>query len=469
MKKYYNLILIVTFLCIEVSAQTFYAGGNKIKKPKNIIVVIGDGMGFNHVLATNYYLGGKDNLQKYEHFPVKIAMSTYPATTSKKPNDNKEVASGYSPRNAWNNFESLKEYITDSGAAATAMSTGKKTYNSGIGVDNQGINIMHIAEAAKEVGKSVGIVTSVEISHATPAGFSAHNLSRSNYAEIAQEMILRSKCDVIMGAGNPDFDNDGKSRTEKKDYKYVGGQELWNTLVKGDKKYVLDGKEITPADIDNDKKPDYWNLIQTKEEFEKLTMGKTPKRVLGIPQVYETLQQCRSGNGVNVYEEKLTETVPGLEVLASGALNVLDNNKKGFFTMIECGAIDWAAHGNQLNRLIEETISYNKTIEKIIEWVEKNSNWEETLLITTADHETGLLWGENSTGSTINPIVNNGAGKLPGAKFYSKDHSNSLVPFYAKGAGSEIFNLYTDEFDPVRGKFITNSEIAQACFILLSK
>lgn len=468
MKKF---VIILSFLIFVINisvAQTIKTGDITFKKPKNIIIMIGDGMGFNHILSANYYTGGKDKLQQYENFPVRLAMSTYPASMANKPEAKEKMASGYSPTLAWNNLESLKDYYTDSGAAATTMSTGKKTYIGAIGVNIEGREGMHISEAAKERGKSIGVVTSVEISHATPAGFSVHNIARKNYLEISREQILESKLDVLMGAGNPDYDNDGKIKTDKKDYHFTGGEEIWNALKNDSKEYIVDGKKVTPSDTDGDKKPDYWSFIQTKEDFEKLTKGKTPKRVLGIPGVFETLQQKRSGSSKEVYGDKLTETVPSLNVMARGALNVLDNNKKGFFLMIEGGAIDFAAHENQLNRVIEEQISFNKTVDAVIEWVEKNSNWNETLLIVTADHETGLIWGENSTGNVFNPLVNNGAGKLPGAKFYSTSHSNSLVPFFAKGAGAEIFNLFADEFDPVRGNFINNPEIAQACFLLMA-
>jgi hypothetical protein len=89
------------------------------------------------------------------------------------------------------------------------------------------------------------------------------------------------------------------------------------------------------------------------------------------------------------------------------------------------------------------------------------------MVIITADHETGYLWGPwSGPAKNFNPIVNYGQNNLPGMSFYSPEHTNSLVPFFAKGAGSQIFNLFADEMDSIRGKFIQNSEIAQGIMCL---
>ncbi len=82
--------------------------------------------------------------------------------------------------------------------------------------------------------------------------------------------------------------------------------------------------------------------------------------------------------------------------MTKAALNVLDDDPNGFFIMIEGGAVDWAAHANQSGRLIEEMNDFNKSIEAVIRWIDTNSNWNETLVIITADHETGHLTGPGS-------------------------------------------------------------------------
>jgi alkaline phosphatase len=115
-------------------------------------------------------------------------------------------------------------------------------------------------------------------------------------------------------------------------------------------------------------------------------------------------------------------------------------------------------------------IEFNKAVEGVVEWVETNSNWGETLVIVTADHETGYLTGPGSgrqdstdaqTTKLWRPLINNGKGNLPGLEWHTDDHTNSLVAFYAKGAGSDKFQIYADEKDPVRGQYIDNVEIGK--------
>jgi len=147
--------------------------------------------------------------------------------------------------------------------------------------------------------------------------------------------------------------------------------------------------------------------------------------------------------------------------------------------MIEGGAIDWACHANSLPRLIEEEIEFNRAVETVVNWVEKKSNWDETLLIVTGDHETGYITGpgsgpdnddiNDSIKPIWNPLVNNGAGNLPGIWWHSGGHTNSLIPIFVKGNGSELFLKYADDNDPVRGAYIDNTEIAKVIFNLLDK
>jgi alkaline phosphatase len=151
--------------------------------------------------------------------------------------------------------------------------------------------------------------------------------------------------------------------------------------------------------------------------------------------------------------------------MAGGALNVLDNNPKGFFLMIEGGAIDWASHSNQKGRLIEEMKSFNEAIQRVVDWVNTKSNWNETLVIVTGDHETGFLWGEEP----FYPLVDSGPNNLPIMKFHSANHTNSLIPFYAKGTGSNLYQNFADEYDSVRGPYIQNSEVAQLIHLLWVK
>ncbi len=433
------LSITLLFVVSATGATIFAAEPSEIiatntSKLKNVIIMISDGCGYNTIAATDYYQYGKTGTQVYEHFPVDVGMSTYPAPPG---------GHGYNTILAWANFSYVKSNFTDSGAAATAMSAGVKTYNGAIGVDASEKPVEHLLENAKELNKSTGVVTTVEWSHATPAGFVAHNVSRDNYEEIAKEMIFNSSVDVIMGAGNPWFDNDGAAIETPNTFKYVGGQSTWNCLVLG----TAGGSA------------GHWILIQNRSDFQKLMHGSTPKRVVGTVQAFETTQQARSGNSSAApYESPLNKNVPTLSEMALGALNVLHNNPDGLILMIEGGAVDWAAHANQKGRLIEEEIEFNQAVEAVNTWVEQNSNWGETLLIVTGDHETGYITGSGSD-PAWKPLVNYGAGNVPGMEWHSDEHTNSLIPFYAQGAWAQLYALRTRHYDRVHGRYIDNTDL----------
>ncbi len=415
--------------------------------PKNVIVFIGDGMGFNHVNAASIYEYGQLGAQPFEDFPVRLAMSTY------------SVGGSYNAAIAWATFDYVKSSPTDSAAAATAMATGVKSYNEAIGVNVNRNPVPNLVEKAESLGKATGVVTSVPFCHATPAGFVAHNTNRNNFHQIAAEMISASAVDVIMGCGHPLYDNSGKSRTPA-NTTYLS-QDVWTKL----------GKKTPCADADGDGTADPWTLVQTRQEFQNLMTGPAPARVVGVPQVYETLQEYRSGNAsVPPYQVPVTQTVPTLEEMARGAINVLDEDQDGFFLMIEGGAIDWAAHSGRSGRVIEEEIGFYNAIAAVLDWVEENSNWGETLVIITADHETGYLTGSRSgqtpTGPVWNPLVNNGDSNLPGMQWNWGGHTNSLVPFFAKGRGAHLFKEIAVNHDPIFGEYINNTDIAKVVFAL---
>jgi alkaline phosphatase len=436
-------------------------------KVKNIIIMIGDGMGFNHIQALNLYQDKKNQI--FENFPVKLASATYPAKAGEfeagNPSSN-YIATGYNPSLAWKDTAYLKRDFTESAASGTALGTGFKTYNNAIGLSVDHDTLENMTEWAKATGRSAGVVTSVPFCHATPAGFTAHNISRVNYSEIARSMLFDSRCDVIMGCGDPGFDQDGKPvKGPWKKASTVIDSITWASLVSGSGKqttFNVKGVNKIVRDIDKNGKPDSWTVIRTREEFVKLASGKTPKRVLGVPMIGSTLQQGRSFTAGETRDSEpfiapFISTVPTLKEMALGALNVLDNNKKGFFLMVEGGAIDWAGHGRQKGRLIEEMQDFSLTVEAVMAWVEQNSNWDETLLVVTADHETGLLWGT----APYQPLAGKGKGTIPEMMFFSSDHTNSLVGLYAKGAGSELYRWFADEYDEVRGPFLHNSEVPQ--------
>jgi alkaline phosphatase len=444
-----RLIVVASLIFLALAASVSVAGAAPTGAPtkplaKNIIVMIADGSGYNQNIAADLYQYGQVGLQPWEQFPFQFAMSTYSSD-----------GWGYDPALAWSDFNYVKVKYTDSAAAATAMACGVKTYDAAIGVDDTRKPVENVIEKAEKQGMSTGVVTSVEFSHATPAGFVAHNVTRNDYAGIAQEMILRSAVDVIMGAGNPFYDKDGLPVTPvPTSYRYVGGQSTWDALVAG----------AAGGDADGDGNADPWTLIQDRSEFQSLMSGPHPTRVIGVPRVWETLQQARSGDAFAApYAVPFIQSVPTLAEMTDAALNVLDDDPDGFFLMVEGGAVDWAAHSNQSGRTIEERIEFNHTIEAVLSWVEMNSNWGETLLVITGDHETGYLWGPGSN-PTWEPLANNGAGNQPGMAWFTLNHTNSLVPLWAKGDAGRFLRDHADQMDPVRGFYLDNTELAEVLF-----
>ena len=151
--------------------------------------------------------------------------------------------------------------------------------------------------------------------------------------------------------------------------------------------------------------------------------------------------------------------------------------------MIEGGAIDWSNHGNDIELTVLEQTGFMKAIEAVIGWVEKNSSWDETLLIVTADHATGGLWGPETFSEVQDgdktkrvfhghkPLVNNGKGRIPGVRYTTSGHTNAIVPFWAKGVGADEFpkkirgtDSKAGEFwgnvSQFGGKYIDNTDIA---------
>lgn len=464
-------------------AATATAGAPAEGRAKNVIILISDGIGFNGWLAADYYQG-KAGTQSYQVTrpdgtkPVLLGMAhsslnlvdadgkVLPSASDVKLATG-AVEQGYDPRTRWDRFENTfagdfgpdgKSYTTytDSAAAGTALMTGRKTANGRINMDwSAGERFKTIAQIAMDRKRSAGAISSVMASHATPAAAIAHNVSRNNYAEIFNEMVA-SDLDVIMGGGHPLYDASGKpiNPENERGYRYVGGSE---TL----------GKMTSGAGVNG------FTFIDSKTQFEDLAAGRdVPERVVGIARTGSTLQAGRDGladaNTPSGMAYNLN--VPDLPTMSLGALNVLNQDEDGFFLMIEGGAIDWMGHANNMERYIEEQVDFNRTVDAVIEWVETNSSWDETLVIITSDHECGGIWGEgtwtNSVGGPVaadrspeallaarfNPaedtfngfkaVQDRGAGRIPGYQFASGNHTNELVPLWAIGKGSQMFSQF---------------------------
>lgn len=267
---------------------------------------------------------------------------------------------------------SADRYVTDSAAGATAISTGTKTYNGAIGVGPDKNPIKTILEEASEQGKATGLVSTSSITHATPASFIAHQPSRSQEEDIATD-FLKTDIDVFIGGGYDFFAN------------RADGRNLLHDLVR--KGYAVE-REL--SGIENFK-------------GKKLAGLTAPK---GNPRVSER------GNM--------------LPVSTQTAIRVLQQNEKGFFLMVEGSFIDSGGHGNNTVQVVEEVLDFDQAVGKALEFAAGNG---ETLVIVTADHETGgmaILDGSVETGMVKGGYATGG-------------HTGVMVPIFAYGPGASEF------------------------------
>ncbi len=414
--------------------------------PRNIIVMIADGCGFEHVRALNYYEFGRDSLLVFQSFPVQLAVSTYSMDT----------AAAYDPVAIRREADAVLDDPTDSAASGTTLSTGVKTWNHYIGLDAWRRPLQHLSERGYEQSKAVGLVTTMVFGHATPATFAVHNANRRDYLGIARQLLTESNVRVLMGCGNPAVLAADSTDYKPRDFRYAGGRETWESVLAS-----------TPmADCDNDGIGDSWEVVFSREAFLALADGDTPVRVLGVPMAGKTTQQQREGDPeADAFAVPFTQGVPSLAEMTNAALNVLDDDPDGFFLMVEGGAIDKASHKNWAGRTIEETRDFHQAVQAVLEWVETHGGWNETLVIVTADHECGGLVGPGSVCEDndvrLFPVENRGAGNMPGMDWLTDHHTNFLVPFYARGAGSERFGAHVIGNDPEHGPYIDNTSIGR--------
>ncbi|MBI2968989.1 MAG: alkaline phosphatase [Bacteroidetes bacterium] len=312
-----------------------------VRKPKNIILMIGDGMGLTQLSAG--WIAKRDALY-VERCKVIGLVKTY----------------------------SADDLVTDSAAGATAFATGVKTLNGAIGVGPDSLPRKTILEIAEEHGLATGLVAVCSITHATPASFIAHQGSRMMDEEIATD-FLKTDIDVFIGGG---------------------------------KQYFADRK---------DKK----NLI---EELRKRNYQVTET----IEKAIEVKSGKLAGFIANVHPDRAKSRGPVLAGASLTAINILDQNEKGFFLMIEGSQIDWAGHQNNSNYLIEEMLDFDYAIGKALDFAEKDG---ETLVIITADHETG---GYAINGGDLEK------GEMKTA-FTTLMHTGAMVPLFAFGPGAELF------------------------------
>lgn len=427
-------------------------------RAKNVIMLIGDGMGSNQIDLTSIYEHGRTYrqvtrdpaagarahvpgapTQVFERFGVQTWMSTHSLST----------AGGYQSGPAWSRFGWVNtKGTTDSAAAGTALATGHKTRNGVLGrAQDAKTSLRNLTEAFEAAGRSTGVVSSVPFGHATPASYVVHTAARSAKHDIAAQM-LSSDVDVIMGAGHPLYDDDAKPRAAD-----------WVWLTQAQYRSLAGGKTG-------------FAFVDDLAEFDQLAKptdgAPLPRRVFGLARVGETLQADRSGKGVKdgtgvlPYEDPSNRGVPTLRTMATGALNVLSLDQDGFFLMVEGGAIDWEGHANNAARLIEETSQFNRTVEAVVDWVEQQSSWDETMVVVTADHETGYLAGPGAKPTWT--ALSGAKGSIAPHSWHSTNHTNMLVPLYAEGAGSAEYLAKATNTDVLRGRYLDNTDVAAVQF-----
>ena len=293
------------------------------KAPKYVFYFIGDGMGLNQVVATQYYLRSC----KGELGITPLGFAQFPYTG---------IATSYSGDSD----------VTDSAAGGTALATGHETYNGAIGVDLNANPVTSIAEMAHRSGAKVGVATSVTINHATPASFYAHQKSRNDYYAIGTQ--LGTSAFEFFGGG--DFADNINPNDHSAPQLYDLTREAGYAIVRGYDEYKdLKGKQ------------DKVLLIQKEDAVEN------------------TLPYA-----IDASKKDLT-----LEKVTTAAIDHLykKNHKKGFFLMVEGGKIDYACHANDAATALQEVVDFDNAINVAYKFYKKHP--KETLIVITADHETG--------------------------------------------------------------------------------
>ena len=269
--------------------------------------------------------------------------------------------------------QATNNYITDSAAAGTAIATGEKTNNGMIGVKPDGTSVSSITETANKNGLASGVVSTCVVTHATPASFVAHNARRGNAEDIASD-FLKGTIDVFIGGGENHFRN-------RRD-----GEDLAIKL-----------------------KEQGFDVVYTMDDLKKST---SPK-LAGLLAKGDMPKAAEGRMGM-------------LREMTIKAIETLSKNPKGFVLMVEGSMIDWGAHENNLDYFVAETIDFDDAIGAALDFAKADGK---TLVIVTADHETGglTLIGGDIASKTVTP------------NFASKDHTASMVPVFSYGPGAERF------------------------------
>lgn len=288
----------------------------------------------------------------------------------------------------------VKKLVTDSGSGGTSLATGVKTVYHAVGVDPEGKPLTSLVDVAKELGKDAGMAVTCRLWDATPCDFCCHNIDRDKEEELVGDYPT-SGVDFVFGGGAQKF-------TNRKD-----GRDIFKELQKKG-----------------------YHVSRTLDDFFAYDKN---SRIFAVPYDKDTPLPDERG-----------------DLLARASMkgiSLMNQNKNGFFMMIEGSQLDDYGHFNQLDLLMKETLDFDKTIGEVMKWAAKDG---ETLVVVTADHETGGLTLVNG---------NKDEGRVE-CCFSSKDHTGAMVPVYAFGPGAENFTGIlenTDVFKKIK-KLMTEGE-----------
>jgi alkaline phosphatase len=335
---------------------------------RNVILLIGDGMGEAQRKAAQWISKGMSE---------ELIMDSLPVY-------------------GWARTASLDSLITDSPASGTALATGNKTYKNRVAVDPDGNPLKTILEYAQEHGKSVGLITTVFLSDATPASFASHVPDRMEMRNEIAAMILEHEVDVLLGGGEDDFLPTSVEGCFPELGHREDGRNLIDEAIALGYTYLCDATALTKINTDRDSK------------------------VLGL-----------FGD-----EEMDRPYAPTLAEMTRVAIEILSKNPNGFFLMVEGGRIDWACHANNAQTAMDDTLGFDEAVSEAIDFAESDG---ETLLIVTADHETGGMSVDLT--STGKPGEDGPFSMPDGKPFYvnwtTDYHSAADVPVTAMGPGAE--------------------------------
>ena len=382
---------------------------------KNVILFIGDGMGPNHVDAGGIYLGEPLCFDQTNTEWTYHAYSNTDSRTSEgftldetksllRPEENPSLYDGtpspYSKEGAKLGTSGNITTYTDSAAGGSALACGIKFTNSRIGMDIDGTPVENLVEIAKGLNKKAGVVTSDEIVGATPSDFLVH-VGERHYADEILEGLVKSPVDLVLAKTTDTFEDNKKAYEDK---------------------FKANGFDMA---------------------YEKSMLNKQAERIIGLFPGVMPKKDLRA---------------PTLEELTIFALDYLDNDD-GFFLMVEGSQIDKMSHSHQTAVMLNELLGFNDAVKAAADWA---SNRNDTLIVVTADHETGGLYYNRET-ATKETIVEE-------VKWLTGNHSRTRVDIAIYGDITGFIQKFSNQFQSLEGlPYWDNTDIFKLCTWYLKK